>query len=384
MGRETYQQFMMKWAEKAFHMEDLCNGTMTGGFEPPRKMKSCVVTGANTVEVLYTLHETAGAGMSSVVMHTIDPHRVRSDEFVFTEDGEILCNGKPLFEEYENDDWTREDVLKFKRDYAGDLARFDASVYDSEQVAESKEPEPIGSIVDRIMDDIAKDMVEYRAKGPDFRWPQELHDKVDRDYGDYRFRLAKNDADLLTADRKLHMAVSPFSDYCRAKQSAIVIMEDGYSGEYVGAILMDYSGTGAKMAKLDENQDFSGKPLDYLNRWREDTGIKGALTSDERDLKSERIKVYDELRQEKERLMKNDEEVATNGSVSDWKENRKMLSALNKTLEHQEEVFTSEYPGEDLRIIGNHLEDERHMKDFLETHKDDDFFASSHDDPNWE
>lgn len=383
MGRETYPQFMMKWAKKAFDMEDFCNGTLTGGFEPPRKMKSCVVTGANTVEVLYTLHETAGEGMSSVVMHTIDPHRVRSDEFVFTDDGEILCNGKPLFEEYESDDWLRNDVLKFKREYAGDLARFDASMYDADAEPVSKDPEPIGSIVDRVVANMAQKRDGYQAKGPEFRWPQELRNKLERDYDDCRFRLAKDDADILAAGRKLEIPLSHLSNYCRAKQAAVVIMEDG-QGEYAGVISTDYSGLGAKIAKMDKGVDFSGEALAQLNKWREDTGVKGALTNEERDLRKERIDIYDELRQRKEALVKQDEDLATDGTVSDWKENRQTLASLEKTLEHHEEVFAREYPGEDLKRIGDSLEDDRHMKEFLAKYKDEDIFSVSNDNPNLE
>ena len=82
--------------------------------------------------------------------------------------------------------------------------------------------------------------------------------------------------------------------------------------------------------------------------------------------------------------MKQDEDLAIDGTVSDWKENRKMLSSLTKTLEHHEEVFAREYPGEDLKRIGDNLEDDRHMKEFLEKYKGDNFFSNSDDNPNLE
>lgn len=155
MSTETYPQFMMKWAKEAFNQEDWFNGTMSGGIDPPRNIKSCVVTGANTVEILYDLPELAGVGIKPGGYHVIDPHKIRSDEFVFGEDGEITCNGRAFPGEWKDEPWTRDAALEFEKAYEKDWDRFQRQEKMHDVSDEhTSDPEPIGDIIKRVMDDL--------------------------------------------------------------------------------------------------------------------------------------------------------------------------------------------------------------------------------------
>ena len=151
---ETHQEFMMIWAKKAFDLQDYLEGTMSGGIEPPRIMENVYVTGNDTVEISYTLPETAG--YLDQPYNVIDPHRLRTDEFKFA-DGEIWCNGE-LFPNalYENEPWTKEDVLAFKEEYTRDFEAYrEAALQDFEMPErKSSKPRHIGEMLSDVLADI--------------------------------------------------------------------------------------------------------------------------------------------------------------------------------------------------------------------------------------
>jgi hypothetical protein len=226
--------------------------------------------------------------------------------------------------------------------------------------------------MDRVMGDIKKKAGMNLTADGDYDWPDSLRNKMEHTYGAYRVRLAKNKEDVLKTGHDLHIVMQPYEEKCANKENAVVIIEDRYNREPVGAILTDYSGSRINIAVGEGNREFNDRELAVFNLWREDSGARGVVTAFDRMLRQERITMYDELRQRRDRHLKMDEELTMHGTVTEWKDNRKLLAAANKTLEHQEELFAQEYPGEDLRIIGNHLEDQRRMKELEESAPSDD------------
>lgn len=113
----TKQNFMLEWAQKAFSLEDSLNGDLSGGIDPPRIIRSCTATGNDSIEILWKLPELAGVGIKPGGYHVTDPYRLRSDKFVFNNNGTILKNGRPFPGEFENDPWTQDEAKAFVAEY---------------------------------------------------------------------------------------------------------------------------------------------------------------------------------------------------------------------------------------------------------------------------
>ena len=95
MKMDSYAQFIQEWAKKAWDLDRDFIGTMSGGIDPPKHMIDCTVVGNSTVEIRYDYPETAG--LSDVRYHVTNSHRIRSDEFMFTDEGKIIMNGKEVY-----------------------------------------------------------------------------------------------------------------------------------------------------------------------------------------------------------------------------------------------------------------------------------------------
>ena len=113
-SRTPTESFVKEWALKAWKLEGLFNGIISGGIDPVKRMISCSAKG-NTVSIKYDFPETCG--LSDVRYHVTDPNRIRTDVFVFT-DGKILMNGKTFPGEWENEPWTADEAKEFIREYA--------------------------------------------------------------------------------------------------------------------------------------------------------------------------------------------------------------------------------------------------------------------------
>lgn len=121
------KEFMVLWAKKAFDLTIDFEGTLSGGIVPPKRLISCTVRGNNTVEMQYDLPGTCG--LSDVRYHVTDPTRIRTEVFVFTDDGKVFLDGTEFPGPYENDPWiapwTGDEAMAFRRKFA---AAFNAEI----------------------------------------------------------------------------------------------------------------------------------------------------------------------------------------------------------------------------------------------------------------
>ena len=158
MKTDTYVEFIQEWAKKAWDLDGDFVGTMSGGIDPPKHMINCVVVGNSTVEIGYDYPETAG--LSDVRYHVTDPHRIRHDEFMFTDDGQIIMNGVPFpGSQYKDDPWTEKEANEFEKEYAEafeELRLKTQADFDEAMRQRSKEPEHMSSIMKRVVDDLRK------------------------------------------------------------------------------------------------------------------------------------------------------------------------------------------------------------------------------------
>ena len=115
--KERYfsDKFLLAATDVIWDALDMIEGTLTGGIGPRRNLLSMEVTGPDTVEVKYDYPETCG--LSDVVYHVLEPHKVRTETFSFTKDGIVMMDDKPFFEEYENDCLVEEEVCSYKERY---------------------------------------------------------------------------------------------------------------------------------------------------------------------------------------------------------------------------------------------------------------------------
>ena len=166
MKTDTYVEFIQRWAKKAWDLESDFIGTMSGGIEPPKQMIDCVVVGNSTVEISYDYPETAG--LSDVRYHTVNPHRVRHDEFIFTDDGQILMNGVSFpGVQYKNDDWTSEEAKQFEKEYAAAFEELELRTAEDfdEAISEArKKPENVSSVLKRTVDNLRKASEDAEAE----------------------------------------------------------------------------------------------------------------------------------------------------------------------------------------------------------------------------
>ncbi len=115
------KEFVRLWAEKAWELESWFAGTLSGGIDPVPHLLSCEVTGEDTAEISYDYPKTCG--LSDVIYHVTDPHRVRKARFVFTEDGQILMDGKPFpGTDRLTDPWTADEANEFINEFRLSLA----------------------------------------------------------------------------------------------------------------------------------------------------------------------------------------------------------------------------------------------------------------------
>ena len=158
MKTDTYVEFIQEWAKKAWDLDGDFIGTMSGGIDPPKHMIDCTVVGNSTVEIRYDYPETAG--LSDVRYHVTNPHRVRSDEFMFTDDGQIIMNGVPFpGAQYKDEPWTADEAKEFEKEYAAAFEELQMKTkedFDLAMEANRKEPEHISSILKRVVNDLRK------------------------------------------------------------------------------------------------------------------------------------------------------------------------------------------------------------------------------------
>jgi len=111
------REFMMHWAKKAWCLSELLMGTMTGGIGPSKNFIDCVFAGDRTVKITYDYPETCG--LSDVVYHVIDPHKIRTDEIIFSENGRIMMNGDPFPDKIKEEwkGWTMPEIKEFEEEY---------------------------------------------------------------------------------------------------------------------------------------------------------------------------------------------------------------------------------------------------------------------------
>lgn len=125
---QQYAEFLETWAKKAWELDILFNGDLSGGIEPPKNMRSCTVTGKNSVSIKYDLPETCG--YSDVRYHVVEPHKIRTDEFLFTESGQIQMNGNLFPSEFhKTDPWISEAASAFLKDYAAAFRNINAWLF---------------------------------------------------------------------------------------------------------------------------------------------------------------------------------------------------------------------------------------------------------------
>ena len=117
IDKERYfsDKFLLAATDVIWDALDMIEGTLTGGIGPRRNLLSMEVTWPDTVEVKYDYPETCG--LSDVVYHVLEPHKVRTETFRFTKDGIVMMDDKPFFEEYENDCLVEEEVCSYKERY---------------------------------------------------------------------------------------------------------------------------------------------------------------------------------------------------------------------------------------------------------------------------
>ena len=183
---ETYQEFMMRWSKEAFDLQDYLNGTMSGGIEPPRIMQNVYVTGNDTVEISYTLSETAG--YADHPYHTIEPHKLRMDEFKFVGD-EIWCNGEPFPGKfYENDSFTSEYAASFKKDYARAFEEYREAAREGFELPkkDNAESKSVSDILAGVMAEIKPEntriyMFTWEAEDEDGKTERSLEDITEFD-----------------------------------------------------------------------------------------------------------------------------------------------------------------------------------------------------------
>lgn len=107
--------FMKEWAMKAWELEQLFIGDLSGGIEGIKNLVDCFVAGRDEVIIKYRLPATCG--LSDVIYHNSNPEKIWTDIFRFSEDGTILMNGKPFPGEYETEPWTKEEAEAFRKAY---------------------------------------------------------------------------------------------------------------------------------------------------------------------------------------------------------------------------------------------------------------------------
>lgn len=105
---------LKEWALKVWELSDWIEGTMSGGIGPSKIMVNCNVHD-DSVEIEYKYPRTCG--LSDVIYHVVEPDKIRTDVFRFTDDG-ITMNGKPFPGKYEDDPWTAAEAKLFMQEYA--------------------------------------------------------------------------------------------------------------------------------------------------------------------------------------------------------------------------------------------------------------------------
>ena len=187
MKMDSYAQFIQEWAKKAWDLDGDFIGTMSGGIDPPKHMIDCTVVGNSTVEIRYDYPETAG--LSDVRYHVTNSHRIRSDEFMFTDEGKIIMNGVPFpGVQYKDDPWTADEAKEFEKEFEAafkDLNMRTKEDFDLAMEANRKEPEHISSILKRVVDDL-------RKKSDEAQEEKEIEDDI----------IAKKKKDAKKTDKK--------------------------------------------------------------------------------------------------------------------------------------------------------------------------------------
>ena len=108
-----------------------------------------------------------------------------------------------------------------------------------------------------------------------YRWSKEAKEKIERDYGDYKFRLAKDSNDLIICGRKSNLDVciglAGYDKSVQQGRSAIVMMMKR-NGDYCCAIEMSPDFKRFYQFKAYQNGPCFGPAVPVARQWIEDIG----------------------------------------------------------------------------------------------------------------
>ena len=107
-------------------------------------------------------------------------------------------------------------------------------------------------------------------------WNEEDRARVERDYGDYKFRLAKDSNELVRVGRILNICIGDpsYDRKCVNHTSGIILMLDK-NDNYVAACETDPSFERVRQFYAYRDQYLYGELVPPARQWLKDTGIKG-------------------------------------------------------------------------------------------------------------
>ena len=113
---------------------------------------------------------------------------------------------------------------------------------------------------------------EWMLKSYD--WDESLRHRVERKCGNCSFRLPKNMMELREASRKLKLFLTSFHEACQKQASAIILMIDQKSGEYVAGIHIDADGK--EILEVSRHLDWPefDTAKSAFQKWKEEVGAE--------------------------------------------------------------------------------------------------------------
>ena len=219
------EEFLKNWAKKYLDTIDWIDGTESGGIDPPRNLKECVVKNDNTVIIRWNFPPTAGAGIVDPPYHVTDYARIRTDELVL-EDGRILENGRDILQEYKDGRYFQEikdKAVDFQEKYV-----VASKVYDMKYSTDPQRRE-LAEKLETL--DVVKDFLEYpvgvfdnETKNARLNYYETLLDDKDRmqhteencinrgdaeEYKKARKRVSAKEKEISAWEKKLSDVYSP-------------------------------------------------------------------------------------------------------------------------------------------------------------------------------
>lgn len=124
-----------------------------------------------------------------------------------------------------------------------------------------------------------------------YEWPSEIKERVERDYGEYKFHMPKDSNELVRVGRDLSICIggSNYDRMCRNLSCCIALMTDK-NDEYVAAIEADPDFKNLYQFKAYKDQALYGEAVLYARKWMDELDLKGCMDTD----------AFDENRQRRE------------------------------------------------------------------------------------